>query len=93
MAERLATLLRQVQYAPDEVVVLVGHSHWFREFLRAYLGDAVAARDAAFASELTSKKLSNAGVARVDLDFGPDQRATRPIVDVQLLAGTTLVKG
>lgn len=33
--ERIAEFMRQVRYSPDEVMVLVGHSHWIRELLRA----------------------------------------------------------
>ncbi len=49
----------------------------------------MAERDPAFAAELRGRKLSNCGVARLDLDFGEGDAP--PIVGVQLLAGTRLV--
>jgi len=91
VAARLAEFMRQVRYAPEEAIVLVGHSHWIRELLRANLHASVAAAEPAFAKQLRSRKLSNCGVARLDLDFGEGAAAT-PIVGVRLLAGTTLVK-
>ena len=64
VAQRLTAFLHQVQYAPVESVVLVGHSHWIRELLKANLNPCVAEKDAAFASQLTKQKLSNCGRVR-----------------------------
>lgn len=89
VAQRLTAFLHQVQYAPVESVVLVGHSHWIRELLKANLNPCVAEKDAAFASQLTKQKLSNCGVAQFELDF--DSSNGPPIVGVRLLAGTSLV--
>ena len=89
--ERIAELFHQVRFATPASQVLVGHSHWIRELLRANLHASVAAAEPAFAKQLRSRKLSNCGVARLDLDFGEGAAAT-PIVGVRLLAGTTLVK-
>ena len=87
---RLDALLRQVQFCDSPSVVLVGHSHLFRELLRVYMNPSVAQRSEALAAQLKSKKLSNCGVARLELDFG-ESGGSAPIVGVQLLAGTTLV--
>jgi len=88
--ERLADFMRQVHYAPETTLVLVGHSHWIRELLRANLHPDFALQSSEFASQLKSHKLSNCGVARLELDFSGEQ--AKPIVDVRLLAGTKLVK-
>lgn len=89
VAQRLEAFRRQVQYSPEESVVLVGHSHWIRELLKANLHPSVAEQDPAFAGKLRKQKLSNCGVAQLDLDFG--QSDDKPIVGVRLLAGTSLV--
>ena len=88
--QRLAEFVRQIQYASEETIVLVGHSHWIRELLREYLHESVGRRDPEFAKRLTSRKLSNCGVARLAFDF--DECDETPITDVQLLCGTGLVK-
>ena len=67
VTQRLEQVLRRVQYDPCESIVLVGHSHWLREFLRAYLHEDVATRDPELAAQLKSRKLSNCGVACLDL--------------------------
>jgi len=88
--QRLAEFVRQIQYASEETIVLVGHSHWIRELLREYLHESVGRRDPEFAKRLASRKLSNCGVARLAFDF--DESDETPITDVQLLCGTGLVK-
>ena len=88
VALRLAAFLQQVQYSEEEVVVLVGHSHYIRELLKANLNPCIAERDPDFAARLRKNKLSNCGVARIDLDFAADGPS---IVDVRLLAATELV--
>ena len=88
--QRLAEFVRQIQYASEETIVLVGHSHWIRELLREYLHASVGRRDPEFAKRLASRKLSNCGVARLAFDF--DESDETPITDVQLLCGTGLVK-
>ena len=88
--QRLGDLLDQIKYAPAETIVLVGHSHFFRELVRDQLSEAFVAREPALAAKLKSHKLSNCGVARLELDF--DAAPDAPIVDVRLLAGTSLVK-
>ena len=86
--QRLTATMQQIQYSAAASIVLVGHSHFFRELLRANLSAGVAKSAPELAKELTSKKLSNCGVACLELDF---EAGGPPIVDVQLLAGTRLV--
>ena len=88
--QRLGDLLDQIKYSPAETVVLVGHSHFFRELLRAQLDPSFAEREPTLTAQLKSRKLSNCGVARLELDF--EAAPSTPIVDVRLVAGTTLVK-
>ena len=89
--ERIAEFMRQVRYSADETMVLVGHSHWIRELLRVFLNESFVERLPGLAKQLQSRKLSNCGVACLDLDFNPDV-AAQPIVNVTLLARTELIK-
>ena len=52
--------------------------------------EGFAEREPALSALLRSRKLSNCGVARLELDFGAAPDA--PIVDVRLIAGTEMVK-
>lgn len=87
--QRLSDLMDQIRYAPADTVVLVGHSHALREVLRSQLSARFVECEPELCSALKSKKLSNCGVARLELDF---DGADAPIVGCQLLAGASLVK-
>jgi broad specificity phosphatase PhoE len=91
--ERLVEMLAQVRFSPAESIVLVGHSHYFRELFRVALADSCAVVDSAGATisqaELEKKKLSNGGIARIELDFSSS--AETPIVATRLLFSTELV--
>jgi len=88
--QRLSDLMAQIRYSPAETVVLVGHSHLFRELLRSRIDASFSGRDPSLAASLKSKKLSNCGVARLELDF--DAAPETPIVGCRLVAGTEMVK-
>lgn len=91
--ERIAELLSQVRYSNFESQVLVGHSHYFREMFRKFASGSCVLLDAEGKAmekeEMCAKKLSNAGIAKVVLDFGAD--ADAPLMSVQLLFGTKLI--
>ncbi|KAL1504451.1 hypothetical protein AB1Y20_010857 [Prymnesium parvum] len=88
VAERINELLSQVRFSNDASMVLVGHSHFFRELLRRSIAEECELRGCSQSmAELLKKKLSNCGVARLQLDFERE----KPVVAVELLFGTTLV--
>ena len=84
----------QVRFAPQRSIVLVGHSHYFRELLRHFRSDQCVALDASGfpieSKDLDAKKLSNAGIARVELDFEASE--VTPVREFQLLFQTELIK-
>ena len=88
VSQRLGDLFDQLRYSNAETIVLVGHSHLFRELLKLHLCDSKI--DPGLAADLRKKKLSNCGVARLELDF--DNADGGAIVGCQLLAGCELVK-
>lgn len=93
VGERVDELISQLQYSPHERIALVGHSHFFRCLLRKLLAPAatLTAPDGqpAEAARLRAAKLSNAGVARCEIEFGPKGAA---ITSVRLVfADTELV--
>ena len=89
----MAELFRQIRYCDEERIVLVGHSHLFREFFRQLLHDDFVAREPELSAQLRSRKLENCGAACLDLCFdGEDSGdAGTPIVDVRLILDTQLV--
>jgi|Transcript_6825 hypothetical protein len=81
---------RQVHFNKSTSVVLVGHSHYFREVMRHFRSDDCklsSEGESLNAEQLKSKKLSNAGVIKCELDF----TQVKPVVSVELLFGTSLV--
>jgi len=93
VGERVEDMVEQVRHCPEETIVLVGHSHYFRELLGGFRHESCslvgADGEAADAADLSSKKLSNAGVAKCEFDF--EGSPATPVVSVALLFGTTLV--
>jgi hypothetical protein len=75
-------------YSSAETIVLVGHSHFIREMLRAQMHSDFAAAQPQLAADLRKKKLSNCGIARLDLEFWDAESSIR---SVALLNGTQLV--
>jgi len=93
VADRIGELLAQVRFCPETSLVLVGHSHYFREMVRHFCAEGCVALDAVgtpiAASDLAAKKLSNAGLARCELDWAASE--DKPICELRLLFGTELV--
>jgi len=93
VSERIAELLAQLRFAPQSTIVLVGHSHYFREMLRHFRSPNCKASDATGApidgGDLDAKKLSNAGIARCEFDWGANE--AKPVTEVQLLFNSELV--
>lgn len=86
---RLQDFMAQILYTPHQTAVVVGHSHFFRSAFKAFLSKEFHQRNPQLAKDITSKKLMNCGVARVELDprLGVEGG---PIVNVELVLGTTL---
>jgi len=91
VVDRIDDMLNQVHFNTSKSVVLVGHSHYFREVMRHFRAEACALSDSGGESldptQLKSKKLSNAGVIKCELDFSQ----AKPLVSVQLLFATSLI--
>ena len=68
-ALRMREFLVQLEYLPEAVLVVVGHSHFFREMFRSCLSEAFAADHPAMVEELQARVLPNCGMAAVDMDF------------------------
>lgn len=86
--ERLQEFMSQLVYSPHRTIVVVGHSHFFRAIFKRFASPAFKAKEPALARRLGEEKLSNCGVARLELDpKSPDC----PIVGVKLVFETTLV--
>ena len=93
VGERIDELLWQVRYAPEEAIVLVGHSHYFREVVRRCRSEGCALTDASGGSisvdDAEAKKLSNGGIARLEFDFAG---GVASLMSMRLLFHTQLVK-
>ena len=79
VGERISELLTQIQYSPHDVIIVVGHSHFFRAMFQRFLHSDVARRSPELATKLTEDVLPNCGVACCQFDF---TRGPRPITEV-----------
>lgn len=82
---RTDELLAQLRYCEATSIVLVGHSHYFRELFRNFMPEAAQSA----APELLKKKLSNGGMVAVDLNWA--DQPEKPVASVRLLFDTELV--
>ena len=64
--QRMDEFLCQLAFSPHDNIVVVGHSHFFREVFRKYIHPDFEQQHATFVQELRKKTLSNAGVV-----YGP----------------------
>lgn len=85
---RMEEFMAQLKYSPHRTIVVVGHSHFFRAIFKQFLSDDFKSKQESFARQLSTMKLSNCGVARLDLD--PSITTGGPITDVELVLGTKL---
>lgn len=67
---RIRQLLAEIQGSPHQSIVLVGHSHYFRELFRLCLNAGCVPDEQA--EGLRRKKIGNCDVARCELDFSLD---------------------
>jgi len=82
---RTDELLAQLRYCEATSIVLVGHSHYFRELFRNFMPETAQSA----APELLKKKLSNGGMVAVDLNWA--DQPEKPVASVRLLFDTELV--
>ena len=80
--KRIAELLKQIQFCEHDVIIVVGHSHFFRTMFQRFLHSDVQRRAPELAARLKQEVLPNCGVACCELDF---TRGLRMITDVRLL--------
>mmetsp|Transcript_100660 Transcript_100660/g.313814 ORF Transcript_100660/g.313814 Transcript_100660/m.313814 type:complete len:268 (+) Transcript_100660:757-1560(+) len=86
---RMEEFMSQLLYSPHRSMVVVGHSHFFRAVFKTFLSDDFFAENKELARAISSKKLMNCGVARVELD--PKRGLSGgPITGVELILGTQL---
>ena len=89
-AARVDEVLNQLRHSEHERAILVGHSHFLRELFRRHLRPDFAAARPELAAALQAHKLSNCGVAALEIDFSA--APGDPLVSgAQLLFGTRLV--
>lgn len=85
---RLHDFMAQLKHSSHRNIVVVGHSHFFRAVFKEFLADSFKEKQQDFAHQLSTLKLCNCGVARLDLD--PSITSGGPITNAELLLGTTL---
>ena len=88
---RFNELWATLKYIKESRVVLVGHSLFFREMQRGYLGEAFRKDEPGLAKELCDKKLDNAACLYVKVRFpcvDAGKTPTPEITNARLLFGS-----
>eukprot|EP00760_Papus_ankaliazontas_P012516 PhM_4_TR15341/c0_g1_i1/m.94665 len=92
--ERIEETFHQIQYMPAESVIIVGHSHWFREVFRMCLSEEFAEKNPTLVGNLGKYVMQNCGVVGCTLDFDGFRRGSgncKLITDVKFLFDSKLV--
>ena len=66
---RLDELLHQAEHCAADKIVMVGHSHFYREFFRRYLHPTYWHTDPLYSKLLQTKSIPNCSVVCCDVDF------------------------
>eukprot|EP00013_Stygamoeba_regulata_P027698 CAMPEP_0177658384 /NCGR_PEP_ID=MMETSP0447-20121125/16772_1 /TAXON_ID=0 /ORGANISM="Stygamoeba regulata, Strain BSH-02190019" /LENGTH=557 /DNA_ID=CAMNT_0019162967 /DNA_START=76 /DNA_END=1749 /DNA_ORIENTATION=+ len=69
MESRISEFLNVLQFSPHRVIIVTGHSHFFREILGKYQHPSLTSQFPAQAEKLHHVVMENCGVVRVDFDF------------------------
>ena len=59
----------QIEHDPNDVIIIVGHSHYFRSMFHSYLHPAVHRRSSELARQLCTETMPTCAVACCELDF------------------------
>lgn len=83
---RLEEFMYQLLFASQQSIVVFGHSLFFQQLMRRFFSDSYRPNE--LAQRLSTGKLPNCGVVRLDLD--PSKMLDGPFVKAELVLGTTL---
>jgi broad specificity phosphatase PhoE len=90
LAWRLQEFMSQLLYTPHKTAVVVGHSHFFQQVIRAFVNDDMRKNKPDFVQTICNGKLSSCGVIRLDLDPRKGLEGG-PIVSAELVLGSRMV--
>ncbi|KAK3235962.1 hypothetical protein CYMTET_53871 [Cymbomonas tetramitiformis] len=85
--DRLNDVTSFLKFQNSPSIILVGHSLYFREFVRAYLAPEFSQEDPEMAKKIWDNKLANAACLGLDMDFSAK---TPSILRAKFLFGTTV---
>ncbi|KAF4656719.1 hypothetical protein FOL47_008801 [Perkinsus chesapeaki] len=88
---RLEEFMSQLISVPEDALVVVGHSHFFRDVFAKYMSQEYKSEQPGWTYELTRKVLPNCGVAMVTLNLVEGVINEPHITQVDLLFGAKLV--
>merc|ERR1712166_69993 len=86
---RMQDMLAQIRFCAEESIIVVGHSHYFREVFKEFIHPDFDQEASELSDNLKKLKLMNAGVVKLDVDYDLGERI---ITNVELLFDTQLVK-
>lgn len=86
VTQRMRDLMQVLQYDDHENIIVVGHSHFFRELFKKYLSKDFETKQPQVASDLKFDVLSNCSVIQTSIAW--DRQGSALIKDVRLLFGS-----
>jgi len=82
---RIKRALLHLRYAPNENIIVVGHSHFLRLLVGGNMSASFRERNPELAKELVSSKLDHCVVASTVIDFGIDESTAPKVEDFRFL--------
>jgi len=84
--DRIDEMFHQIQYSSESSVIVVGHSHYFREVFRHYVSPSFAEANKNLVNDLRQYVICNCSVVGCEVEFSE----SRCIVDVKMLFDTKI---
>jgi len=85
---RLTQFCDFLQYDPNEEIIMVGHSHFIRGFVRRYLSKSFSKKNPKLAKDLTTHVVENCGILGLVMEFSPEKHPQ--ISDMKLMFGSKI---
>jgi len=87
-SQRMREFSQKIAFDPHQLIVVVGHSHFIRDFVKSHLSEQCAKNNPKLASDLSIHVVENCGVLGLDLNFSED--GVPVIQDLQLMFGSKI---
>ncbi len=92
LKERFQDVVNFLRFSPYETAICVGHSLFFRELMRRFVGKKMEQSEAEFVPILKKSKLGNGACVMVEFDFSSPEYEQWEIVQAKMMFGSVFKK-